>query len=122
MNPCGLRSWSYFNDTFALGADEPTCGADSAAAAGSPQAAGSSGSSSSSRLVPLALDEQGISWGVESSQLYADYNATNHNTVPALRGGGALAGPVGEDGHFVVWMRPSARPTSHKAYALLHRR
>ena len=34
MNPCGLRAWSFFNDTFALSADGATCGAAGAAPGG----------------------------------------------------------------------------------------
>ncbi|GLC34205.1 hypothetical protein PLESTM_000169500 [Pleodorina starrii] len=72
------------------------------------------------QFAPLALDEQGIKWPLEVRHLYGMYNATNLNSVPALRTGGGLDEPVAAEGHFQVWMRPSARPTALKLYGVLH--
>ncbi|KAG2494386.1 hypothetical protein HYH03_007440 [Edaphochlamys debaryana] len=144
INPCGLRAASLFNDTYALAADPATCGA--AASGADVSSSGSSGGglavaepepattlpspSSSSQATtappsaaapyaPLPLDRDAVAWPLEARRLYGMYNATNLNTQPASREGGALAAPVRQATDLHVWMRPPSRPTALKLYGII---
>lgn len=97
INPCGLLPWSYFNDTFEATLLSPNGN------------------------VPLEIVADDISWKWDRKYLYDDFNTTNFNTVPDVRGGSVIIGPVNEDFRFHVWMRVAARPTVRKLYGEINR-
>lgn len=68
----------------------------------------------------VRLDEAGIIDMRDFQQMYGMWGEVlNHNTVPALRGGGALQGPPGQDPHFVTWMTAGAHPSLEHPYAVI---
>ncbi|MEW5304890.1 MAG: hypothetical protein WDW36_007467 [Sanguina aurantia] len=116
INPCGLRAWSYFNDSFSLARTPPsdshggqsTCGPSSPTGA-SQGAAGDA---------PLHIDEAAILRGPLSSSLFPATPPQHFNTQPAFRGGGPLQSF--QSPHFLEWMRLSSHPTTRKLYAVLN--
>ena len=92
--PCGLVAASNFNDTFA--------------AALVPAGGGAA--------TPLAIDESNIAWSHDASKLYGPVAPSHVNDDPATRTGGAATGPLNQDQHLMVWLRPAARPTLRKLW------
>jgi len=60
--------------------------------------------------------ETGIAWPVDLEKKYGAQGASHFNDVPALRGGGAVAGPLNGDEHLAVWMRTAALPAFRKLW------
>mmetsp|Transcript_1903 Transcript_1903/g.2107 ORF Transcript_1903/g.2107 Transcript_1903/m.2107 type:complete len:346 (+) Transcript_1903:122-1159(+) len=94
INPCGLVAWSYFNDTFSF-----------------ELMTGGTGETRS-----LEVNDKGIAWPSDVNEKFGDYQPTNFNTDPALRGGGTIDGSVKEDEHFIVWMRTATLPNFRKLW------
>ncbi|KAK9822809.1 hypothetical protein WJX81_001548 [Elliptochloris bilobata] len=97
INPCGLIAWSLFNDSF------------------SATVAGPAGAQST----PLNLSESGIAWGYDKTHLYGAYRPTNFNSDPAYRGGNMSTVPVNQNEHLMVWMKPAAKPSFRKLWAII---
>mmetsp|Transcript_15243 Transcript_15243/g.42654 ORF Transcript_15243/g.42654 Transcript_15243/m.42654 type:complete len:400 (+) Transcript_15243:317-1516(+) len=97
VNPCGLLAWSYFNDTFQL--------------------------RNSADGSEVTVNETGIAWADDAKWLYSDTEGLNFNSEerPWLRGGSNLTGPMNEDEHFMVWMRPTASPDVHHLWGIIDR-
>ena len=89
--PCGLVAASYFNDTFAVSVGGQ----------------------------PVAIDESSIAWKNDAKRLFGSIPPFNFNDDPASRGGGTITGPLNQDQHFMVWMRPAARPTVTKLWGVI---
>ena len=95
--PCGLVAASYFNDTFAFSVEEDGGGAK-----------------------PLPVDSSSIAWKHDARHLFGPVPASNFNDDPATRAGGTVEGALNEDQHFMVWMRPAARPTVTKLWGVIN--
>ena len=66
------------------------------------------------------MQETGIAWGYDKTHLYGNYLPTNYNTDPRFRGGNTSSGPINEDEHLMVWMKPAAKPSFRKLWAIIH--
>ena len=66
------------------------------------------------------VQETGIAWGYDKTHLYGKYLPTNYNTDPRFRGGNTSSGPINEDEHLMVWMKPAAKPSFRKLWAIIH--
>ncbi len=64
--------------------------------------------------------ESGIAWGYDKTHLYGSYLPTNFNSVPAYRGGNTSTVPVNANEHLMVWMKPAAKPSFRKLWAIIH--
>lgn len=97
INPCGLMAWSNFNDTYQM-FDEGT-GEE------------------------VALVTDGLSWSSDARYLYSNTTGANYNSGQQwwMRGGANLTGPMNEDDHFMIWMRPNARPDIYHPWARINR-
>ena len=77
------------------------------------------------RLIDVHLDaglqETDIAWHYDRDHLYGDQLAENYNNDPPFRGGGTTTGPLNENQHFMVWMRPTAAKTVRKLYGVIQR-
>lgn len=93
--PCGLVAASNFNDTFTA----------------TLVPAGGEGNGA-----PLAIDERNVAWKHDAASLYGPVTPSHFNDDPAARTGGAATGPLNEDQHLMVWLRPAARPTVRKLW------
>lgn len=56
----------------------------------------------------ISVDSSKLAWKTDRETLFGNYDAVNHNTIPAFRGGQEMGLNVSEDEHFMVWMRPAA--------------
>lgn len=93
--PCGQIAQSLFNDSFSATVLAPGAGAP----------------------VELPIDSSAIAWSSDRKHLYGDVVSENFNTVPALRGGGALDDtPLNQAQHWMVWQRVSASSRAEKLY------
>ena len=70
-----------------------------------------------------------IAWTNDRDHLYGNYLPVNWNNNPATRGGtNTTAGnggpgvvPMDQNQHFMVWMRPSAQPTTRKLWGVIRK-
>ena len=67
------------------------------------------------RIRVSQIDETGLAWAEDAKWLYSNSQGLNYNTDERwwLRGGGNLTGPMNQDEHFMVWMRPTANPDTY---------
>ena len=70
--------------------------------------------------VPPRAQESGIAWGYDKTHLYGSYLPTNFNSVPEYRGGNTSTVPVNTNEHLMVWMKPAAKPSFRKLWAIIH--
>ena len=70
--------------------------------------------------VPPCAQESGIAWGYDKTHLYGSYLPTNFNSVPEYRGGNTSTVPVNTNEHLMVWMKPAAKPSFRKLWAIIH--
>ncbi len=70
--------------------------------------------------VPSYAQESGIAWGYDKTHLFGAYMPTNFNSVPAYRGGNTSTVPVNQNEHLMVWMKPAAKPSFRKLWAIIH--
>ena len=70
--------------------------------------------------VPACMQESGIAWGYDKTHLYGSYLPTNFNSVPQYRGGNTSTVPVNTNEHLMVWMKPAAKPSFRKLWAIIH--
>lgn len=70
--------------------------------------------------VPSCEQESGIAWGYDKMHLYGSYKPTNFNSEPAFRGGNTSTVPVNTNEHLMVWMKPAAKPSFRKLWAIIH--
>ncbi len=91
--PCGVRAWSFFNDSFAISVNGQS----------------------------MALDDAGIAWKSDLKHRLGSYAPENLNTDQATRGGGQVTGStVDENEHFATWMRTPALSTFRKLVGRLN--
>ena len=62
------------------------------------------------------MAETGIAWPVDLDRRFGPQNAANLNSVPALRGGAEVTGPLRASEHLAVWMRTGALPAFRKLW------
>jgi hypothetical protein len=60
----------------------------------------------------IVLDDSKLVWKTDRDTFFSNYSASNHNTIPSLRGGKQLTLGISQDEHFMAWMRPSAHPSA----------
>ena len=85
--PCGVRAWSFFNDSFAIEVNGQS----------------------------VTLDDTGIAWKNDLKYRLGSYAPENMNTDQTTRGGGRITGStVDDDEHFATWMRTPALSTFRK--------
>jgi len=90
INPCGLISWSLFNDTFSL--TDPN-----------------------GKAVPLG--KKGIAWQSDVEDKFKNSEETGTNFPPfAGKDCSPGSGQCVEDEDFIVWMRTAGLPTFRKLY------
>lgn len=64
------------------------------------------------RPEPIELDDSDLVWSSDRGFFYANYETTNLNTIPRLRGGRTVSVPVDQDEQFMAWMRPYSGPSA----------
>lgn len=74
----------------------------------------------SAQALPSFVQSSNIAWSSDRTDLYGDYTPSFFNVNAQSRGGGAIAGNVSDDQHFLVWMRPGAARTVRKLYAQIN--
>jgi len=67
-----------------------------------------------------AAQETGIAWKYDKEHLYGNYLPTNFNSDPGYRGGNTSTLPVNQNEHLMVWLKPAAKPSFRKLWAIIH--